>query len=214
MELTWKLLFVAMFLVVGFPNQAWAYAAEGGGGECPCELLTDVPDAVPDALGGGAWVVDVYYGDPLDAVPDGNVVVVLLEAEPEVWIDDGEPECDDPFGCSIGVVIYDPVDSTVLKVATVALLLERPWLKETIKEMCPLPPKCNVYYFDGGETGDGDDAPDAASFEGEGMAGDGWSEPVVYYPGDAWPLEAAIMLLLESNQGVISEIGGLCPCQP
>ncbi len=204
MELFWKIVFIAMLLVVAYPSSARATA--------------DVPDAAPtvaptDALGAGVWSVDVYYVGPTDVVPDGNVVIISKGAQTEVWEDDGEPECDDPNRCSIGVVIYDPVDSEVLKVAIVALLLERPWVKETLEEMCPSsPPQCNVYYFNGGETNGGSDSPDFALFEGEGVAGDGWNEPVIYYPGDVWPLEAAVMLLLESSPGAVSEIGGLCPC--
>jgi hypothetical protein len=171
-----------------------------------------------DVLGGETYNNDLVVGgneeqfanDEEEAGEETNPSPTVGEDTPTC---EEEVECDDPAGCLVGIVVYDPADSTVLDMAILVLLFERPWLEETVMAMCPSsPPRCNMFYFDGGETENGSDTPDVACFEGEGVAGDDWSEVVVYYPGDAWPLEAAIFLLLEEDPGVLAEVSGLCPC--
>jgi hypothetical protein len=142
----------------------------------------------------------VYAQDditPPDEEPTIIIFAVVSDGDDGDWWCDEDEGCSDPNGCPVEILVYDPVDPTVLDAALLILLFERPWLEETFLAMCPADPlpRCNMCYF-----------------EGEGVAGDDWSGPVTYIPGDEGPLEEAIMLLLERNPGVLLEVPALCPC--
>lgn len=122
MELVWKLLFVAMLLVVSYPAQA---NEEIPGGPSPTVTADDEGETIM------IFVVVVSDDDGASSCDD-----CCLED------DDG----------TRGIVVYDPDDLAVLNVVLVGLTDLEPWFYDVIEAFCPVSIRreCGEPVYNGG----------------------------------------------------------------